>query len=203
MARGTGGGARRHRPVTDRTQRLLVGVAVVALLGAGFLGYLTVRDRGGTASAAPTAAHPPSAAPAAFHSRRGGFSLRVPEGMRVHRTGSSVRLDSDDGQLVVTVGPAGRGRLPAVAATLLDRIRGTYHRVRVLGHRQDRVDGRPARTTYGRATNADGVRLRFVVVLVRAEPADYAITAFTRLHSDPAEVLPQVNTVANTLRLSG
>lgn len=180
-----------------RTVVLLV-VGVVALAGAGWFGYLTWRGGtdGGTA---------PAAAPLSTHrvvSKAGGFSVRVPEDLTVTRTSRSIRLTSRGKDLVVSVGPVGRGRLPRATAQFLDTVRSGYARTTVLGHRKERVDGRKARTTYGQVrAKAGGPRLRFVVVTVAARPHNYALTAFTTHDSDPAVVLPRVDAIVGSFHV--
>ncbi len=128
----------------------------------------------------------------AFVSHAGGFSVRVPQGTQASRNGRTARFASPDRTLVVSVGPAGPGPVAASTRRLVARVRQTYAQVRVLGHRSDRVDGRRALTTYGRASNADQVSLRFAVVVVAARPHTYALTAFTAGDSDPRTVVPVV-----------
>jgi hypothetical protein len=136
-----------------------------------------------------------------FVSHPGGFSVRVPEGMQARRNGRTARFSSLDRSLVVSVGPSSPGPLEPASRALVQRIRETYARVRVAGRRADRVDGRPAVTTYGRASNADRVPLRFVVVVVAAKPRTYALTAFTSSSSDPRRVVPVVNQLAGSFHV--
>ncbi len=135
-----------------------------------------------------------------FVSRAGGFSLRVPTGMKAARTGRTARFTSLDKRLVVSVGPAGAGPVKAASAGLLRQFRATYPRVEVLGRRAEKVDGRRALTTYGRVRNADKVALRFVVVVVAAKPRTFAMTAFTS-SGDAGRVVPMVNKLAGTFHV--
>lgn len=179
----------------------LVVVGVLALAGAGWFGYLTLRGVAGGAGDGTAAAASPLATRRVV-SKAGGFSLRVPKDLTVTRTSRSVRLTSRGKDLVVSVGPIGAGRLPRATAAFLDTVRSGYARTTVLGHRKERVDGRRARTTYGqvRADNG-GPRLRFVVVTVAARPHNYALTAFTAHDSDPAVVLPRVDAIVNSFHV--
>lgn len=176
------------------TRRVAVpgAVGVVALLAACYFGYLTLRG-----GAAPQ----PRADVTQTHrvtSRQGGFSIGVPTGMQVTRRHGTLTLADHRHDLVVTVGRAGGGRLPRAAARFVRSLRREYSHVRVLGQQPQRLGGRQALATYGRAVNAHHARLRFVTVTVRARPSDYALTAFTAYGSDPAAVLPRVDAIAST-----
>ena len=179
------------------TRRVAVPAAagVVALLAAAYFGYLTLRGRH---------ADPGATQPVSVHTRTvtaKGFSIGVPASMRVTRKLGAVTLSDKGRSLVVTVGSTTAGPLRHAARDFVRSLRDGYHRVRVLGHQPQQVDGRPALATYGHAVNSHGARIRFVTVTVRAQPRDYAITAFTAYGSDPTRVLPKVNAIASTFRV--
>ena len=171
-------------------------VGVLALLAAGYFGYLTLR--GGAAApqarADVTQTH-------RVTSRQGGFSIGVPAGMHVTERRGTLTLADRKHDLVVTVGRAGPGALRRAAARFVRMLGRAYSHVRVLGHQPQRIAGRNALATYGRAVNTHRARLRFVTVTVRARPRDFAITAFTAFGSDPARVLPRVDAIASTFRV--
>jgi hypothetical protein len=182
-----------------------VAVAVGALVLAGLLGYVTVRDTLGSRasaesdarSSAPRAAAAPAPATDRVVHRRGGFAVAVPQRMRVTREGRTLRLATRDRSLVVDVGPAPGGRLPAAHRSFLGDVQASYRKVRILGTERTRVDGRAAISSAGLGHNSSGVRLRFVVLTVAARPHGYTIAAYTGRDSDPARTLPLVNAVAN------
>lgn len=184
----------------DRRLVVLAAVGVLALVAGGVLAWLTFRgDEEQTARAQAS----PSLQTRPLVSRKGGFSLRVPEGLRAKRNGRVVRLTSSDHELIVSVGPVSGGQLRAASRAFERQLRATYRGVNVLGRRSDRVDERAALTTYGRARGTGKVRLRFVVVHVKARPSNYAITVFTAAGSDPRRVLPVVNEVAGSFHVLG
>jgi hypothetical protein len=121
--------------------------------------------------------------------------------MQLRRRHGTLTLSNETHDLVVTIGPTGSGELRRAAHRFVRSLRQGYRQVRVLGHRPERIDGRPALTTYGQAVNRHHARLRFVTVTVRARPRDYAITVFTAYGSDPHRVLPQVDAIASTFRV--
>ncbi len=178
------------------TKRVVAGVVgVLALLAAGYFGYLTLRG---------TPAAPAQAAATPTHqmvSRQGGFRIGVPQGMSVTRKQGTVTLTSRGRDLAVTVGRAGPGTLRRTAHRFVRSLRHGYHRVRVLGRQRQHVDGRKALATYGHAVNGHHVKVRFVTVTVQARPRNYAITAFAGYRSDPSTVLPRVDAIAGTFHV--
>lgn len=173
-------------------RRVAVAVGVLALLAAGWFGYLTLRG-------APGAPQPVAATTRRAIAHE--FSIGVPHGMQLTRRHGTLTLTSREHDLVVTVGPTVAGPLRHAAHRFVRSLRDGYRRVRVLGHQPKSIGGRQALATYGQAVNRRHVRLRFVTVMVRARPRDYAITAFTAYGSDPHRVLPQVDAIASTFRV--
>lgn len=185
----------------------LVAVGVVALLLAGLLGYVTLRDTLGTdpevdSVSAPgsgpesgSAAEPPETERVVH--RRGGFAVAVPTVMEVTRAGRTLKLTAEDANLVVNVGPGESIPLPRAHSAFLRTLQGGYRDVELIGTERTLVDDQPAVTTAGRATNSSDVPIRFVVLTVAAGPQTFTIAAYTARDSDPAATLPLVNAVAN------
>lgn len=166
-------------------------VGVLALLLAAVFGYVTFRDPG------PSEQEAASVHTNRFVSRKGGFSVEVPDDLDVTRSGRTAKFVSEAKDLVIVVGPGHAGPLRPASKRLSRTLAKRYQRFDLLGSKPETVDGREALTSYGRATNADKVKIRFVSVVVRARPRNYTIVAFTAFGSDPAEVLPRVNAVVN------
>lgn len=175
----------------------LVG-GVCALLVAGLLAYLTLRDTGsadtGPGDAGQTVRTPDTER--VVH-RRGGFAVAAPTRMRVTREGRTLRLVTRDRSLVVTVGPGAQGALPGAHRSFLGELRDNYRNVSLIGTERTRLDDRAAVSTAGRGVNSSRVRIRFVVVTVAARPRNFTIAAYTVHDSDPARTLPLVNAIAN------
>jgi len=179
----------------DRITVWLGVFGVLAVVVAVVLAALALWPRADDVSAAPATprSHP-------FVSTAGGFSVRVPQGVQVRRDGPTARFSVPDRSVVVAVGPAGPGPAPAAAQRLVERVRASYAQVRVLGRRTNRVDGRRALTTYGKASS-DGVALRFAVVVVAAKPHPYALTTFTSADSEPRTVVPVVDALTRSFHV--
>ncbi|HLN75460.1 MAG TPA: hypothetical protein VK204_00365 [Nocardioidaceae bacterium] len=167
-----------------------VVVGVCALLLASLLGYVTLRDTVFDDAAASSESHE-------YFSRSGGFSVTAPTALRMDAKGRTMKFMSQDKSLVINVGPGEKGSLKAADQRFLSRMQEGYRRFDLMATESMKVDGRPAVTSSGQATNANNVRIRFVVVTVQAKPRNYTIAAYTAHDSDPTVVLPLVNAVAN------
>lgn len=179
-------------------------IGVLALAAATYFGYLTFRDVWVSAGPTSTETRPaPAVKTDRVVSRAGGFRLRAPRDMSVTRDGTSIRLTDEAQSLVVTLGPGEGGALRAVSTRYLRTIERSYREVRLLRSVPERVDGRPALVSSGRAVNERGVGLRFVALVVSDRPRNYTITAFAAADSDPADVLPRVNAIANSFAVLG
>ncbi|MGH3412572.1 MAG: hypothetical protein ACRDPH_05795 [Marmoricola sp.] len=188
---------------------LVVGVLAL-LLGLGVVLGMVLGPGSAPQQAASSTDHghhahdPQHRAPAVkthvVRSRGGGFRLDAPTRLRLHRHHRAVVLTSRHKDLVVTVAPAGRGPLGRASREVVDNVAAQYSHVRATGRSHQRVHGRRARMTAGSARTPDGVRLRFLVLVVDMGRRNLAMTAFTAASTSPAQVLPLVNTVANSLQ---
>lgn len=136
-----------------------------------------------------------------FVSRKGGFSLDLPGDLEVSRKGRTVQLVSMDRELVIMVGPGEAGSLRHASEQFLNTLEGKYTSFVLAGTKSEEVDGRRALTSYGQATNSNEIKIRFVAVVVRAQPRNYTIAAYTAFGSDPSVVLPRVNAVVNGFKV--
>jgi len=177
-----------------------IQIGVVALLGGAYFVYLNVR--GDTVPKPTPSATSSSVGQARFVSAKGGFELRVPKGMKATKNGKTVTLKSDDKDLVVTVGPVLAGSLSTSSKSFVAAIKGSYTDVKVLGTRQETVDGRKALATFGQAVNVKKFRIRFVNLVVAVSPRNFAINSFTGFNTDPALILPRVNAIVNSFRIA-
>ncbi len=186
-------GPGRRRLLRKKGVRTLLVVGVCALLLGGFLGYITLRD---TVFADPASATT-AADPHRFVSEEAGFSVDAPKSLEAEAKGHTVKFSSEDKSLVVNVGPGEQGGLKTANKRFLARMKGGYSRFEIMATEPMQVDGHPALSTSGQAVNANGVQIRFVVLVVSAETRNYTIAAYAAHDSDPAVVLPLVNAVAN------
>jgi hypothetical protein len=186
----------------NRGMVIPVVVGVLALVLGGFFAYLTLRDSGSEAEAgADTTPSSAKVDTTRFVSRAGGFSVRVPNDLAASRKGKTAQFTAKDKSLVVTVGPGESGSLTQASKRFVATMKRGYAKFRLLGTQPQKVDGRPALASYGQATNASGVKIRFAAVVVRSKPRNYTISAYTAFDSDPSVVLPRVNAIINGFRV--
>lgn len=174
-----------------------VTVGVTALLVGGLFAYITIRDSGER----PDTTSASGVQTRAFASRQGGYALDFPSDLKVERNARTTRFTARDKSLVVTVGPGEAGRLKPASRRFLRSLSAGYRNVRVLAVESERIDGKPARISFGQARNAQNVRIRFVAAMIRHQPRNYTITAFTAFGSDPRVVLPRVNAIVNSFEV--
>ena len=186
-----------------------VEIAVIAVLGAIYYGYHAVQDPPEPAKAASS--QTPSAEPSALPkvgttrlvSKQGGFAVGVPENVKSKKVGPAVTMTSGDKVLTVVVSPIESGTIAASKAAFMRGMRQTYSDVRKTGTENPTVDGRKAEATYGLAVNPKKkkTQIRFVNVVVKDTPRNFAITVFTAADADPLFVLPRVNAVVETFEV--
>jgi hypothetical protein len=181
-----------------------VEIAVIAALGAIYYGYHAVKDEPGQAKT--TSSQTPSAEPSALPkvdttrlvSKRGGFAIGVPDNVTSKKVGPTVTMTSGDKVMTVVVAPIEAGTLAASKKAFMSGMKQTYTDVRETGSDAPTVDGHKAAATYGRAVTPKKVEIRFVNVVIKDTPRNYAINVFTAADADPLFVLPRVNAVVET-----
>lgn len=186
---------------------LPIEIAVICLIGAIYYGYHAVKGPEPTAEpdASPTASATPSAPPKVkttrLVSKKGGFSVGVPDKVVAKKVGPTVQMMTADKTLSVLAGPAEVGSISKTSNAFIDAMRKTYKDVRVVRSETRQLDGHKAKLTYGRAQNAKKVQISFVSVAVKAQPRNYAINAFTAADSDPLFVVPRVNAIIDSFKI--
>ena len=184
---------------------LPVEIAVICLLGAIYYGYNAVKGPDPKPESSRTATATPSAIPKVtttrLVSKKGGFAVGVPDHVTAKKVGFTVQMMTADKVLSVLVGPVERGKLSASSSAFMRSMKKAYKDVRVTRSEDQTIDGHQAKATYGRAENAKKVPISFVNVVVKANPRNYAITAFTTGSSDPIFVVPRVNAIVDTFEV--
>jgi hypothetical protein len=162
---------------------------VIALVVAVYLGWLTFRHDGPD--------RPVTVATHRLVNHKGGYSLKVPQGMKAVRSGAATRILDKDRTVTVTVTPTRRGRPADNNKAVLRAMAATYRTVHLTTSQRQRIDHRPAVASYGQAVTRKGVALRFVLITVKGHRHNFAISTFTAADSDPRTVLPRVRAIAN------
>jgi hypothetical protein len=180
-------------------KRMLVPsvVSAVALLAALVVTYTAFLSPPDAPREAPKLGTTLEPVPSRVESAKGGFAVLVPDGVSARKNGRTVTLTTSDRALVVTVGPIDGGSLILNSEDFLVVMRKLYTKVHLGETKVLRVDGREALSTSGDAVNARKIRIRFVNVLVKARPRNFAITSFSPFDSDPKTKLPVMNAITD------
>lgn len=121
----------------------------------------------------------------------GGYSFAAPEGWKLDQDGSITRVESPDGETIVTIAEAPAGDVLGASDELLAAIEENYPSFRVNGRSVDRAAGALAIEVRGRVTNSSHAPLRFHLVVVEGQEQNLGITAFSRVndveHRDETE----------------
>lgn len=185
-----------------------IELAVIGLLGAGYYGYHAVNSPepqtrsdspSSTASAEPSPT--PEVVTTRLVSKRGKFAVGVPEDVTAKKIGFGVTMTSADKVLSIVIAPVESGPISVSRRAFMRGMKATYTKVKVTRTEDQVLDGHKARATYGTARNDKKVEFRFVNIVVKSRPRNYAINAFTVGDSDPLFVLPRVNAIANTFEV--
>lgn len=187
-----------------------VEIAVVAALGAIYYGYHAVQDpqvpqESAKASSSRTPSAEPSPVPTVdttrLVSKKGGFAVGVPKNVKAKKIGLGVAMATADQSLSVVVAPVESGTISASSASFLRGMKKEYTKIRVVRSEKHVLDGHQAKATYGRAQNANKVRITFVNVVVKAGSRNFAINVFSAADSDPTFVVPRVNAIIHSFEV--
>ena len=165
------------------TLALAVGV-IAALLGSAAAVY-TFSDKKEGADAA-TATRSRSGEPLIpVVSRAGGFALQVPADLVGTKLKRGVKLSTQSGDVVLTVGSTGRQGLRAGHATALDAIRRTFPKMRVEKNLRTRLGQLPARRSVGVVRRARGDGVVYSVTTGVSGQRTWSVVMFAARDIDP------------------
>jgi hypothetical protein len=180
-------------------------IAVVALLGALYFGIDMVRgpesEARSDAARTPTEEVLPEVTTTPLVNKRGGFAVGVPENVEATKVGPAVAMATADQALNFVIAPVEPGTMSASRSGFMRGMKQSYTDVRVTKTETKTIDGREARVTYGRALNAEKVDVRFINLVVKDTPRNFAINTFTAADTDPTFVLPRVHAVFNSFQV--
>jgi hypothetical protein len=172
-----------------------VQIAVIALALAGYYAYAAVRgpvdqSTGGTlleAKLDPTQRR--------IQSKAGGYAILLPPGVVAKKDGLTVEMTTPNTSMVVVASPLFPGPLKPNSEFVVRSIKLSYQKVRILERQEQRVDDRRALATSGRAVNEKKAKIRFVSVVVKAKPRNFAINAFVGYDVPARAVLPTLTAI--------
>ena len=148
----------------------------------------------------PSQEAPPLTDP--YVNERGGYSFELPADWRARGVGQTTNLRGPDDEAAVSIGPVDAGSLSSASRSLLSALREGYESVEVASRNRQEVAGAPARAVAGTAVNLQGARLRFLTIAVDGRGRYFGINVFAPESSDPAQVLPAVQTIVSTFEIA-
>lgn len=168
---------------------LAAGV-IAALLGSAAAIY-TWGESGGDESSIPTAENTATRSGDALVpvvSRAGGFSVTAPEELVGDELARGVKLSTQSGDIVITVGSTGRQGLAAGHRTALDAIRSTFPKMKVEKAVPTTLGSLEARRSIGVVRRARGDDVVFSVTTGVLQRRTWSVVMFASRDISPERI---------------
>jgi hypothetical protein len=154
-----------------------------------------------------TVSNPPSIGeefvrgPVEYENRVQGFGFTYPRTWDLREGARFTRIQSPNGHIVASYRLWESGDLDVASSRLLDSIADAHPRLELIGMTRERIAGSRSIIVSGTATNEAGRPVRFLAITIRGEPLNYAISIFVPRRSDPARVLPRIESIVSSFEL--
>jgi hypothetical protein len=133
---------------------------------------------------------------------QGGYEFRHPEGWEARNEGSVTTVRTPTRRAVVVFGVAARGDLQDAERDLVATIRRAYRNVRLTALQAEPIGGRRAVTIGGTGVNDRGAGIRFLAATVGGPGRNYSITMFTAAGADRAALMPKLESILDSFRVT-
>jgi hypothetical protein len=132
-----------------------------------------------------------------------GYLFSYPDTWTVSQSGDTTRLLNPKGDIVMMFGMAPSRALKAASDRVVAEVASSYSDVElVTGDVERTPQGQPSLVVGGRATDAAGDAVRFLVITIRGTDETRAITVRFAAGSDPLDSLPVIREVVASFRTS-
>jgi hypothetical protein len=132
-----------------------------------------------------------------------GYLFSYPDTWTVSNSGETTRLLAPDGDVVMTFGMAPSRALEAASDRLVAEVASSYSDVELVSGEVERTpQGQPSLVVGGRATDAAGDAVRFLVITIRGTDQTRAITVRFAAGSDPLDSLSVIREIITSFRTS-
>ena len=132
-----------------------------------------------------------------------GYLFSYPDAWTVSQSGENTRLLNPKGDIVMMFGMAPSRALEAASDRVVAEVASSYSDVElVTGDVERTPQGQPSLVVGGRATDAAGDAVRFLVITIRGTDETRAITVRFTPGSDPLDSLPVIREVVASFRTS-
>lgn len=151
-----------------------------------------------------TESNPPSIGPelvqgpVEYVNRVQGYGFTYPGTWDLREGARFTRIQSPNGRIVVSYRLWASGDLDVASSRLLDSLANAHTELELIGMTRERIGGSPSLIVSGTATNEAGRPVRFLAITIRGEPLNYAISIFVPRRSDPARVLPVIESIVSS-----
>jgi hypothetical protein len=139
--------------------------------------------------------------PVEYENRVQGYGFTYPGTWDLREAARFTRLQSPDGRIVASFRLWASGDLDVASSRLLDSLADAHRDLDLIGMTRERIDGSRSIIVSGTATNEAGRPVRFLAITIRGEPLNYAISIFVPRRSDPARVLPRLESIVSSFEL--
>jgi hypothetical protein len=134
---------------------------------------------------------------------RAGYSFAYPPRWRLDDRGTLAKVTSPGREVSVSFGLGARGSLEKSSLRFVEELEDTYRRLSLSGFQLTLLDGEPAVSFTGSAVTADGTPIRFQAISLAGPERNYSLVIFVAENAEPAEVLPPVEEILGSFRLTG
>jgi len=132
-----------------------------------------------------------------------GYLFSYPDAWTLSHSGETTRLLSPKGDIVMTFGLAPSRALEPASDRVVAKVASSYSDVELVTGEVERTpQGQPSLVVGGRATDASGAAVRFLVITIRGTDQTRAITVRFAAGSDPLDSLPVIREIVASFRTS-
>jgi hypothetical protein len=131
----------------------------------------------------------------------GGYAFSYPSAWVVSESGTSTRLESPSGDVVVSFGLGTSRGLEGESNRLLDSAPVPGLNQELIGTTRERIGGSRSLLTSGMSTDETGRRVRFLAIAIQGEPRNYAISIVVSAGSDPQRILQRIERIVASFEI--
>jgi hypothetical protein len=134
---------------------------------------------------------------------KGGYSFAYPPRWRLADRGAAARVTSPGREASVSFDLGARGSLKRASLRFVEELQETYRKMTLNGFQLTLLDGEPAVSFTGSALGKRGTPIRFKAISLAGPERNYALVVFVAASANPSEVLPPVEEIIGSFRLTG
>jgi hypothetical protein len=136
----------------------------------------------------------------------GDYAFAYPSAWEIEEAEDVTRLESPNGDIVVSFEPGASGGIVTASGRLVSSILGVDRAASVAGQALtgstwERIDGSRSFIVSGVTEGPAGRSMRFLAITVGAEPRNYAISVLVPEGSDPTKVLPTIEAIVSSFEV--